>query len=212
MQITRGARRPLLILLGLVVAGLALAACGSSSSSSSAPATTTTAAAGAAGGPQSAAFTKYAACLKAHGASLPAFGGRSRGSGTTTTPPTTTTTPGATRARGSRFGSLTAAQRAALTKAQAACSSLLPAGARGGFGRGFGGGGFSSPAFAAYRNCLKLHGVTLSAGIRPGTTQTAKQKAAYAACAALRPARPSGAPGSGSVAPSAAPSSSASTS
>ena len=73
----------------------------------------------------------------------------------------------------------------------------------GGFDRGFGGfnrggaGGFNSAAFAAYRNCLKLHGVTLpTPGAKPtagSTTSTTTAQsnstfqAAEQACAALRP-------------------------
>jgi hypothetical protein len=78
------------------------------------------------------------------------------------------------------------------------CRSELPTG-------GFGRGTFNSPQFAAYRNCLQLHGVTLPA--RPGgtpatgssTTTTGGApgggfannpafRAARQACAALLPA------------------------
>ncbi len=81
--------------------------------------------------------------------------------------------------------------------AQTACAKLLPAGFRGGFGGGRGGGGFggNSAAFAAYRNCLTLHGVKLAAGARRlrspgrgGKEPSAKEKAALKACASLRPA------------------------
>jgi hypothetical protein len=83
----------------------------------------------------------------------------------------------------------------AFTKAAAACKSLRPSGGFGGFG---GSGGFNSTAFAAYRNCLKLHGVTLPTGGAPkaGTTSTPTTtfdtssptvQAAMQACAALRP-------------------------
>ncbi len=48
-----------------------------------------------------------------------------------------------------------------------ACRSQLPAG--GGFGRG----GANSAAFAAYRNCLQLHGVTLPAAGQPAAGQAA---------------------------------------
>ena len=80
--------------------------------------------------------------------------------------------------------------------AEKACAGLRP---KGGFGGGFGGrGGVSSTAFAAYRNCLKLHGVTLptrgtSSNSPPSTadTSSAAYQAAAAACASLRPTPPS---------------------
>ncbi|MDQ2727045.1 MAG: hypothetical protein M3Y91_04070 [Actinomycetota bacterium] len=57
--------------------------------------------------------------------------------------------------------------QAQLRAALQACRSLLPAGA--GFGRGV-----TSPAAAAYRNCLRLHGVTFPApGSRTSTTTVA---------------------------------------
>src|SRR5581483_11188343 len=46
-----------------------------------------------------------------------------------------------------------------------ACRSDLPAGSVGG---GFGRAGLNSPQFAAYRNCLEVHGVTLPT--TPSTT------------------------------------------
>ena len=54
--------------------------------------------------------------------------------------------------------------QAQLRAARQACRSLLPAGS------GFGGGNrVTSPAAAAYRNCLQLHGVTLPT---PGSRTT----------------------------------------
>ena len=88
---------------------------------------------------------------------------------------------------------VTAAQYQA---AQQACRSKLPTG-------GFGGGGqFNSPAFAAYRNCLQLHGFTQPSIRSPGSSTTAttapaaatttispaNRQAALQACASLRPA------------------------
>jgi hypothetical protein len=61
-----------------------------------------------------------------------------------------------------------------------ACRSLLPAG-----GRNF----QNNPAFAAYRNCLQLHGVTTGTGGGLGLDRTNPTvQAAMQACAALRPA------------------------
>jgi hypothetical protein len=61
-----------------------------------------------------------------------------------------------------------------------ACRTLLPAG-----GRNF----QNNPAFAAYRNCLKLHGVTTGTGGGQGLDRTnATVQAAIRACGALRPA------------------------
>ena len=70
-------------------------------------------------------------------------------------------------------------QNAKFQKAQAACASLRPAGANGGFpGQGNG------AAIAAFRNCLKINGVTAA------TARTsAKFKKATAACASLLPQR-----------------------
>jgi hypothetical protein len=80
-------------------------------------------------------------------------------------------------------------------KAATACKSLRPSGGFGGLG---GSGGVNSTAFAAYRNCLKLHGVTLptggasksGAGSTPPTTidqSSPTVKSALAACASLQP-------------------------
>jgi hypothetical protein len=56
----------------IVLAGLLVAACGSSSNTGSATASSSTSAAAAAGGAASSARSKLAACLKAHGVTLPA--------------------------------------------------------------------------------------------------------------------------------------------
>jgi hypothetical protein len=166
--------------LAVGVVPLALAACGNSSASGSGTSTTT-----AAGKPSRAAYT---ACLKQHGVTLPSFGGRP-GGGTTggETPPSFTpgsgSFPGGTGGGGFR-------NNPKFAKAESACKSLRPSGGFGGFGGGA--GGFNSSAFAAYRNCLKLHGVTLpTGGTRPTgstpPTTSASEQAALQACAALRP-------------------------
>ena len=91
------------------------------------------------------------------------------------------------------------------SKAQAAlkqCASLQP---KGGFPGGPGGaGGSSSTAFAAYRNCMKLHGVTVpsvtpgSSTSTPSTVDTSSPtyQAAQTACKALLPTGTGATPGS----------------
>ena len=84
---------------------------------------------------------------------------------------------------------LSPSERTAFEKASAACASLRPKFTGPASGAG-------STAFAAYRNCLKLHGVTLPAG-RGGWFRWGRYldlhhhhpeaEAAEAACAALRP-------------------------
>jgi hypothetical protein len=178
-----GARRSRVSLVLLGAVPLALAACGSSSASGSS--TSTTKPTGAA------SEAAYTACLKQHGVTIPTFKPGSFPTGGTRP----TFNPGSgTRPSGSGFGGF--ANNPAFTKAAAACKSLRPSGGFGGFGRN-GAGGFNSAAFAAYRNCLKLHGVTLpttfgrpAAGTGSTTTTTvptATEQAALAACAALRP-------------------------
>lgn len=154
--------------------GILLAACSSGSANAAGSKSTSTTTPGS----SSAQFAAYESCLKSHGVTFspgdfrPGAGGTSPSSGGTTR---TTLSPSA---------------RTALEKASAACASLRPK------FNGTGTGG--STAFAAYRNCLKLHGVTLPTGRGAGgfggfdggstsTTYNAKLQAAEAACAALRP-------------------------
>jgi hypothetical protein len=184
----------------LVTTALAAAACGggggSAASTGTTAATTTTSAAGTANGANSAAFAKYTACLKQNGVTLPSFGaggppGGGVGGGGQGTAPTGTAPAPSTGTNGqggqgrSRFANTPKFQKAA-----AACAKLRPSGFRGGgFGGGRGGGnGQSSAAFAAYRNCLTLHGVKQSA-LRTGggASPTAKVQKALTACASLRP-------------------------
>jgi hypothetical protein len=170
---------PLVLAIALVLAATCLAACGGSSgAASNTGATTSTGAAtittgGTAGtaGRNSAAFTKYTACLKKNGVSLPTRGaGGAPGAGNGA-PGTNGSNGGAPPGQG--------AGNSKFQKAQAACATLRPAGA----GRGFAGRqGGNSAASAAYRNCLKIQGVTA------GTSRTgAAFKKAIAACASLRP-------------------------
>jgi len=165
---------PVLLLGG---AALALAACGSASASGG---TSTTKAKG----PPS--LSAYTACLRQHGVTLPSFNPGSFPTGG----PRPSFNPGSGGTGAGRFGALR--NNPTFEKAAAACKGLRPSG---GFGRfGGGSGGFNSSAFAAYRNCLKLHGVTLptrrpaSSGSSTTTTVASTTfQAAEAACAALRP-------------------------
>jgi hypothetical protein len=172
----------------LVVGGaIALTACGGGSNAPTTSTTSTNAGAGAAtttsggGARTNAAFVKYTACLKEHGVTLPDFGaGGDPGQGGP--PPSTTGDSGTTPQAPSGVDNAT------FQKAQTACASLRPKGTRNG-GPGFG-GGQNSAAFAAYRNCLTIHGVKESE-LRPGagTTPSAKVRKAMTECASLRPAR-----------------------
>jgi hypothetical protein len=168
---------PVVLAVALVLVAILLAACGGGSGSaastnaSTSTGTATTSGAGTAGtaGRNSAAFTKYAACLKKNGMTLPARGaGGAPGAGN-----------GAAGTNGGNGGPPPGqgAGNPKFQKAQAACASLRPAGA----GR-FGGQGGNSAANAAFTNCLKINGVTAT------TSRTsAAFKKAMTACASLRP-------------------------
>jgi hypothetical protein len=80
---------------------------------------------------------------------------------------------------GGGFGKPAGVDDATWEKAQTACASLRPSGGPGG------GGGRGNGANAAYRNCLRDHGVTLGGGLK--TTDPATQKA-LEACKVLQPA------------------------
>lgn len=165
------------------VAPLILAACGSSSA---APSTTSSTSSGKSSKPSQAAYT---ACLKQHGVTLPNFSGGSGG------PPTGGETPPSFGSGGPAPGGGGFGNNPKFQKAASACKSLRPSGGFGGFG---GSGGVNSTVFAAYSNCLKLHGVTLptggastgGAGSTPPSTidqSSPTVKAALAACASLQP-------------------------
>jgi hypothetical protein len=172
-------RRPLAVAIVLSAAVLMLAACGSAAATGGTSTTTKPK------GPAS--LAAYTACLKQHGVTLPTF---NPGSFTGGTRPTFSPGSFGAGSGAGRFGSLR--NNPKFQSAEAACKSLRPSGGFGGFGGGA--GGFNSTAFAAYRNCLKLHGVTLPAGRPSGsgstpstTIPTSTFQAAEAACAALRP-------------------------
>jgi hypothetical protein len=156
--------------------GILLAACSSASAGASGTTSTTTAASGRAG------FTAYFNCLKSHGVTLDLGGRGGFGGPPGSTPPSDVTTT-----------TMSATQRAAFEKAASDCASLRP--------KFNGGSGANNTAFAAYRNGLKLHGVTLptrgaggfggfgGSGSSTSTSTTASPtvQAAMNACASLRP-------------------------
>jgi len=181
-----GRRRGLASSAAVAVVALLCAACGGSAGATRSSTTTTaprssSSARSAESATRSGTFAAYASCLRSHGAAPP----------------------------GSPPRPYAGASTAALAAARVACAKLRPSG---GFGFGFGGAAGSpanSQLLAAYRNCLKIHGVTLPARARraasaavsgassppttapspPGRrfTPTPAEKAAFAACSALLP-------------------------
>ena len=173
----RNRNRLAAIVLG--AAGVAALAAGCSSGS-----TPTPAANGQTG------LAAYTACLARNGVTLPSAGvGRSPGAGRSGFP---STRPSTRPSGGGGFGggafssqAPTGVDQATWAKAQAACASVRPtAGAN---------NGGNNSAFAAYRNCLSDHGVTITAGPNAAALNTADPKVA-AADAACAPLRPTGAP------------------
>ncbi len=179
-------------LLGVLTVSLAVAVVAFSGAAGAAPSKTSTTSPGSGKSPSSsskASTSAYLSCLKKHGVSIPkgGFGGFGSPSGSGAT-------SGGTRPtfpKGSGSGS------SKFEKAAKACASLRPKGTN-----PFGGGGnaANSAAFLAYRNCLKLHGVTLPTRTQPSGTKGSsssttttiaasnpKMKAALAACAPLLP-------------------------
>jgi hypothetical protein len=160
----------------LAALGVILAACGGGSkttATASAAQSTTTAPANGSRTAQRQAFNQ---CMKSHGINttnlprrgLAGGGGEASNGASSSTGPTTSFTlpPGVTQQQ--------------MQSALQACRSLLPNG-----GRNF----QNNPAFAAYRNCLQLHGVTPGTGFGQGLDRTNPTvQAAMQACAALRPA------------------------
>lgn len=84
-------------------------------------------------------------------------------------------------ANGPGGGALQGIDASAFAKAQEACASVRPSGVPG-FGRPGGGDGRN----AAYRNCLREHGVTLEDGRQPDASDP-KVAAALQTCAVLKP-------------------------
>jgi hypothetical protein len=202
-----------------VFALIVIAGCGGGGTKSAASSSTSTSTPAATGASGAAGFAAYSKCMTSHG--IPASALTRRGNG----PPTTGTDGSAPPANsgGGSGNPPTPSLPAGVTQAQYqaaldACRSQLPAG--GGAGAGAGGGA-NSAEFAAYRNCLQLHGVTLpTGGQRPsGQTATTGQtatappagglgglntsdptvQAALTACMSLRPAQ--GSPTTSTTAP-----------
>jgi hypothetical protein len=128
---------------------------------------------------------KFESCLKKHGVkiSLPGSGGPSGGAPSGTFP-----------SGGGAPGGLKVGKK--FQKAIKACSHLLPAGSQ--FGGGSGSPPTGSTAFAAFRNCMTLHHVTLAKGSYGAkssssavtSTSSSKYKKAYSACSSLLPKSP----------------------
>jgi hypothetical protein len=177
----RRVRRPLLLVGPALALSVAVAACGGGTTTSGASPTTarsnnkspagatkSTAPAG------QASMSKYVQCLTSHGVPANAasgFGAR-RGTGSTSASTVPGSQPTGTRPAGTR-PTIPAQYQAAFQ----ACRSLRPAGA------GFGGGTFNSAQFAAYRNCLQLHGVTLptTPTTKPGQTPPSRGTGGFGA-------------------------------
>jgi hypothetical protein len=166
------------LLVVLFAAAGALAACGGSSKST-------------ASGPNTPAgrngFAAYTDCLRKNGVTLPSTGARGNrpsarpGGGRPSGQPRPS---GAPRGGGGfGFGNQPPAGVDAQTwqKAQQACSALRPSG---------GPQNRNNGAFAAYRNCLSDHGVTMSPGAGQPDGNDPKVAAAMKACEVLRPTTP----------------------
>ena len=181
----------LVLVLGLAASGVLMAACGSSSGASSTGSGSSTAKGSA---------TAFQSCLSKHGVTLPkgADGGGPPSGGFSGTPPSGEAPPsGAGGNPPSGAGSFGGNSK--FQKAVQACASLRPKGANGPAGA-------NSSAFASYRNCMKLHGVTIG-NFNPGSSSTtastvdttsAAYQAAATACKALLPS--GGAPSTSSAA------------
>ncbi len=144
-----------------------------------------------------AAMTKYNACLKAQGVTIPAFGGgrgigRNRGGANGAPAGAPTGAPNAAKTPAPR-PTLSAKQQAAMSK----CASLRPSfgGGRGFGGPGAGGPGAGGPGVAnnpanvtAYIACLNTNGVNVSAlaDIQGLDRESPKIAAALAACRSKR--------------------------
>ena len=144
-----------------------------------------------------AAMTKYNACLRAQGVTIPAFGagggfGRNRGGANGAPAGAPTGAPKAAKTPAPR-PALSAKQEAAMSK----CASLRPSfgGGRGFGGPGAGGPGAGGPGVAnnpanvtAYIACLNTNGVNVSAlaDIQGLDRESPKIAAALAACRSKR--------------------------
>ena len=176
-------------LVFVAVAGFA-AACGSSSNA------TPTSAQPSPGGNAGNAMASYLDCLRANGVNVPEVNPSNRARPSTRPSgqprPRPSTSPGeGRRFPGGGFGGLfgstapSGVPQETWNKARQACASLQPS-----FNpQGRGG---DNGAFAAYRNCLSDHGVTVNGPGQAMNTADPKTAAAVKACEPLRPtARPS---------------------
>ncbi|MCP2325936.1 hypothetical protein HDA40_004443 [Hamadaea flava] len=174
--------------VALVVAALALAACGGSGDD------------GGSGSTGTDSMSSYQKCLSDNGVTLPSGGTRPSGrnfpsgmpSGMPTNRPTVrpsgTAFPGGGQGfpGGGNGGFVPeGVDPTKWAQAQEKCSSLRPTG-QGGFGNGQGGPGGGQGRNAAYRNCMSEHGVTIQDG-QALNTADAKVVAAEKACAVLKP-------------------------
>lgn len=174
MKSIRRILRGQLLILAVLLAGLAIGACGGSSGAKSTSSKNTASTSTTAHG-TSAAMAAFRACLKQHGVTLPSRPGgfRFRGGTSTNGAPPTGTTPGGgypgggyPGGGGGFFGGGGrgfAGGNSKFAKAFAACGSKLPAG---GFGRRFpggaGGGHFtprlSTSVLRSYVACIRKNG------------------------------------------------------
>lgn len=187
-ELRLGKSKRLLLPVAAALAGaIALTACGGGGSSASGASSTTTAPSG------SASLASYVQCLESHGVpgSVASTFGQRRGFGRGAASGSSSgeSVPPASPPQSFARPTVPSQYQAAIQ----ACRSLRPS-----FG-----GGINSAAFAAYRNCLQLHGVSLptpptgggQGGVTgPGGSLSQLQndpnfKAAQQACAALAPTR-----------------------
>lgn len=187
-------KRLLLPVTAALAGAMALTACGGGGSSASGASSTTTAPSG------SASLASYVQCLELHGvpSSVASTFGQRRGLGGGGAPGSGSgeSVPPASPPQSFARPTAPSQYQAAIQ----ACRSLRPS-----FGGGTG-GGINSAAFAAYRNCLQLHGVTLptpstgggqASATGPGGLFSQLQndpnfRTAQQACAALAPTRGTG--------------------
>lgn len=201
MRTTLAVRAAAVLLTG-VAAATALAACGGSANNAANAANSSTNGTR----PNASAIQAYVACLGQHGVPLNLPTGRP----SFTRAPRPSEAPQPSRSGGfgrggfggggfgGGFGGIfgnpndppAGVDAATWAAALTACKSLQPS-----FGGRGTGGGFNNSAFTAYRNCLRSHGVTFSAGPQGLSTSDPKVAAALKTCAPLRPTgRPTAAP------------------
>ncbi len=163
------------IAAGCVGVAVLVAACGGGSSKTGSTASTTPAVspavsatpspaasgAGSAapGGRNGADFAAYTACLRQHGVTVPSFSRSARPSGSFSRPPGGFSRPpggfSGPPGGGDGFGGFGSANPSN-SAAQAACASLLPAGAVAGNRT------ISATTFAAFKSCMSDNGVTIT--------------------------------------------------